>query len=70
MINLWYEESYWSHTGGRLSGPEMVVKNLIKSLDLMKVPYVINDSVYPNNFLIQYNATAKKKHDRLNPETC
>jgi hypothetical protein len=70
MINLWYEESYWSHTGGRLSGPEMVVKNLIKSLDLVGVPYAINDNVYHNNFLIQYNATAKKKHDRLNPETC
>ena len=37
MINLWYEESYWAHTGGKLSGPEMVVKNLIKSLDLMGI---------------------------------
>ena len=70
MINLWYEESYWAHTGGRLSGPEMVVKNLIKSLELMEVPYTINDNVYPNNFLIQYNATAKKKHEKLNPNSC
>ena len=26
MINLWYENSYWNHTGGRVSGPEKVVK--------------------------------------------
>ena len=70
MINLWYEESYWGHTGGRLSGPEMVVKNLIKSLDLVGVPYAINDITYQNNFFIQYDSKAKVKHSKVNPKTC
>tara|TARA_B100001109_G_scaffold227203_1_gene201726 strand:- start:271 stop:1140 length:870 start_codon:yes stop_codon:yes gene_type:complete len=70
MISLWYEESYWGHTGGRLSGPEMVVKNLIKSLDLVGVPYAINEPTYQNNFFIQWNEKARIKHSKVNPETC
>ena len=70
MINLWYEESYWAHTGGRLSGPEMVVKNLIKSLDLKNIPYAINEDVYDKNFLIQYDAKAHTKHLKLDYNSC
>jgi hypothetical protein len=70
MINLWYEESYWAHTGGRLSGPEMVVKNLIKSLDLKKIDYAINENVYPNNFLVQYNENARRKKINLSGSSC
>ena len=70
MINLWYDESYWAHTGGRLSGPEMVVKNLIKSLDLKKIDYSINENVYPNNFLVQYNENARRKKMNLADNSC
>ena len=33
MINLWYDESYWAYTGGKLTGPEEVVRNTISALD-------------------------------------
>ena len=42
MINLWFEESYWSYTNGVVSGPEKVVRNFIKSLEQENVPYTIN----------------------------
>ena len=70
MINLWYEENYWGHTGGRLSGPEMVVRKLIKSLDLMNIPYAINENIYSNNFLIQYNEVARLKKLKLDYNSC
>ena len=50
MINLWFEESYWSYTNGVVSGPEKVVRNFIKSLEQENVPYTINNDKYKFNF--------------------
>jgi len=66
MINLWYEESYWAHTGGKLSGPEMVVKNLIKSLDLMGIAYATNENVYQKNLFLQWTNKATIEHSHVN----
>jgi hypothetical protein len=71
MINLWYENSYWSHTNGRLSGPEKVVKNTIDSLQQEKVDYAMNEEKYSFNFLIQYqHMNAYKKHEMLEHDSC
>lgn len=70
MINLWYEESYWAHRNGIVSGPEKVVLNLIKSLDQEGVPYSINIDKYEHNFLLQYNAIGHYKHEKLEHESC
>jgi len=70
MINLWYEESYWAHRNGIVSGPEKVVLNLIKSLDQESVPYSINTDKYEHNFLLQYNAIGHYKHEKLEHESC
>ena len=42
MINLWYEESYWNYMGGKLSGPEKVVRNLKESLIQENIDFSIN----------------------------
>ena len=71
MINLWYENSYWNHTGGRLSGPEKVVKNTIDSLQQQKIDCAINEDKHPFNFLIQYqHESAYKKHEMLEHNSC
>tara|TARA_R100001443_G_scaffold104300_2_gene112934 strand:+ start:6398 stop:7255 length:858 start_codon:yes stop_codon:yes gene_type:complete len=70
MINLWYEDSYWAHRQGIVSGPEKVVKNFIKSLDLEGIPYSINQERYDTNFLMQYNADGHRKHECLEHESC
>jgi hypothetical protein len=70
MINLWYDESYWAHRNGIVSGPEKVVKNLIKSLDQESVPYAVNCDRYEYNFLLQYNALGHSKHENLEHESC
>ena len=69
MINLWYEESYWAHTRGVVSGPEKVVRNLIKSLDLMNIPYAINENKYKANHFIQYDRLAQVKHHTVDWRT-
>ena len=71
MINLWYEESYWSHTGGRLSGPEKVVQNTIASLEQENIDFAINKDVHKYNFLMQYqHDEAFRKHEKLEHDTC
>mgnify|MGYP006265092595 FL=1 len=54
MINLWYEESYWSHSGGRVSGPEKVVKGTIDALEKESIDFCINRDDYAHNYLLQY----------------
>ena len=71
MINLWYEESYWSHSGGRVSGPEKVVKGTIDALKEEGIDFCINQDEYKNNFLFQYqHEIAHKKHEQLEHESC
>ena len=71
MINLWYEESYWSHSGGRVSGPEKVVKGTIDALKEEGIDFCINQDNYKNNFLFQYqHEIAHKKHEQLEHESC
>jgi len=71
MINLWFEESYWSYTNGVVSGPEKVVRNFIKSLEQENVPYTINNDKYKFNFLMQYeHDIAYQKHEKLEHESC
>ena len=70
MINLWYEDSYWAHRQGIVSGPEKVVKNFIKSLDLEGVSYSINQEKYDINFLMQYDANAHRKHENFEHKSC
>ena len=71
MINLWYEESYWGHAGGRVSGPEKVVKNTIDALEQEGIEYAINDDTYSYNFLMQYqHGVAHLKHQELEHSSC
>ena len=71
MINLWYEESYWGHAGGRVSGPEKVVKNTIDALEQEGIDYAINDDTYSYNFLMQYqHGVAHLKHQELEHSSC
>lgn len=71
MINLWYEESYWSYTGGRVSGPEKVVKNTIEALKQESIDFSVNEDKYSYNFLLQYqHEVAYKKHEHLEHNTC
>lgn len=71
MINLWYENSYWNHTGGRVSGPEKVVKNTVESLIQEGIEFSVNEDVHPYNFLIQYqHLSAHKKHELLDHDSC
>jgi len=71
MINLWFEESYWSYRNGVVSGPEKVVRNFIKSLEQENVPYSINKDKYKFNFLMQYeHDIAYQKHEKLEHESC
>ena len=71
MINLWYEESYWGHAGGRVSGPEKVVESTIDALDQEGIQYSINEDMYTSNFLMQYqHEIAHKKHGQLEHSTC
>jgi len=71
MINLWFEESYWTYRNGIVSGPEKVVRNFIKSLEQEKVPYAINEDKYEYNFLMQYeHQIAYKKHEKLEHDSC
>ena len=69
MINLYYSESYWSHSA-TMNGPHKVVDNLTKSLEQEKIDYVINQEKYKNNFLIQYDWTGHLKHSELQLENC
>ena len=71
MINLWYEESYWAHAGGRVSGPEKVVKNTIEALKEECIDFSINQNKYSFNYLIQYqHEIAHKKHSELEHNSC
>ena len=71
MINLWYEESYWGHAGGRVSGPEKVVKNTIDALEQEGIEYAINEDTYSYNFLMQYqHGVAHLKHQDLEHSSC
>lgn len=67
MINLWYEDS---HFQGTLTGPQKVLRNLKDSLNLMNVPYAINEEKYEKNFLVHYDAKGYEKHERLDHNTC
>lgn len=69
MINLWYSEKYWRHSK-TCSGPQKVIQNLIEALDECKVPYAINEDKYDFNYLIQYDAEAYEKHERLEHDSC
>ena len=68
MINLYYSEAYWGHSA-TMNGPHKVVDNLIKSLDQEKIDYAINEEKYEHNFLVQYDATAHKKHSEIEQDT-
>ena len=68
MINLYYSEAYWGHSA-TMNGPHKVVDNLIKSLDQEKINYAINEEKYEHNFLVQYDATAHKKHSKIEQDT-
>ena len=71
MINLWYEESYWGHACGRVSGPEKVVKNTIDALEQEGIEYAINEDTYSYNFLMQYqHGVAHLKHQDLEHSSC
>ena len=71
MINLWYEKSYWAHTGGRVSGPEKVVRNTIEALKEESIDFSINENKYSFNFLMQYqHEIAHKKHSELEHNSC
>jgi hypothetical protein len=70
MINLWYDESYWSHRNGVVSGPQKVVNNLISSLNQENIIFSINEGKYENNFLLQYNELGYKKHEFLEHNSC
>ena len=67
MINLWYEDS---HFQGTLTGPQKVLRNLKDSLNLMNVPYAINEEKYEKNFLVHYDTKGHEKHERLDHNTC
>ena len=67
MINLWYEDS---HYRGRMTGPEKVLKNLKESLNLLGIPYAVNENVYEKNFLVHYDANGYAKHENLDHDTC
>ena len=68
MINLYYSEAYWGHSA-TMNGPHKVVDNLIKSLEQEKINYAINEEKYEHNFLVQYDATAHKKHSKIEQDT-
>ena len=68
MINLYYSEAYWGHSA-TMNGPHKVVDNLIKSLEQEKIDYAVNEEKYEHNFLVQYDATAHKKHSRIEQDT-
>ena len=71
MINLWYEESYWAHAGGRVSGPEKVVRSTIEALTQEGIDFSVNKNKYSYNFLIQYqHEVAHKKHECLQHNSC
>ena len=54
----------------KLTGPEKVVINTIKSLELAGVNYTINENKYTNNLLLQYDNRQAKNHAKLEAETC
>ena len=68
MINLYYSEAYWGHSA-TMNGPHKVVNNLIKSLDQERINYAINEEKFEHNFLVQYDATAHKKHSKIEQDT-
>ena len=68
MINLYYSEEYWGHSA-TMNGPHKVVNNLIKSLDQERINYAINEEKFEHNFLVQYDATAHKKHSKIEQDT-
>ena len=71
MINLWYEESYWAHAGGRVTGPEKVVRSTIEALTQEGIDFSINEDKYSYNFLLQYqHEVAHKKHESLEHDSC
>lgn len=70
MINLWYSEQYWSHTNGKMNGPQKVVYNLQSSLQQEHIPFTINQDTYPYNLLLQYNSIGYTKHETLEHNTC
>ena len=71
MINLWYEESYWAHAGGRVSGPEKVVRSTIEALTQEGIDFSVNEDKYSYNFLLQYqHEVAHKKHESLEHDSC
>ncbi|MAL15471.1 MAG: hypothetical protein CL554_18840 [Algoriphagus sp.] len=71
MINLWYEESYWAHAGGRVTGPEKVVRSTIEALTQEGIDFSINEDKYSYNFLLQYqHDLAYKKHECLEHDSC
>ena len=71
MINLWYDESYWAYTGGKLTGPEEVVRNTIAALEKENVEFAINEDRYSYNFLMQYqHAIAHQRHENLEHSSC
>ena len=60
MINLWYDESYWSHRNGIVSGPQKVVNNLISSLNQENIIFSINEKIRPlkselEDVLLEFN---------------
>ena len=54
----------------RLTGPEKVVINTIKSLELAGVNYTVNENKYRNNLMLQYDNRQAQNHARLESETC
>jgi len=54
MLNLFYSESYWSHTD-KMNGPQKVVKNLIQSLDDCGIVYSINKEEYEYTLMLHWD---------------
>lgn len=69
MINLFYSESYWSHTS-RMNGPKKVVKNLLESLNQEGIEYSVNEEKYKNNLILQYDYNGYLQHSKLELENC
>tara|TARA_B100000945_G_scaffold312340_1_gene306778 strand:- start:213 stop:1154 length:942 start_codon:yes stop_codon:yes gene_type:complete len=54
----------------RLTGPEKVVINVRKSLELAGINYTVNENKYRNNLLLQYDGRQAQNHAKLEAETC
>lgn len=53
-----------------MNGPKKVVNNLIESLNEERIQFSINEEIYENNLILQYDYSGYLKHSNLNLEKC